>query len=104
MAKKTDEVTKEGNVDLVKTQNTSVGEKKETLIYCGPTTKGIKQFSSYIGGFPDTMNTHIEKCGVLKGLFVKVEDFPTFNKNLKDKSSIESAMFEQAVEYFKKGV
>lgn len=98
------EATKESSVELSKLQNTSVEEKKETLIYCGPTSKYAKQFSSFIGGYPDNMKVHMEKCGVLKGLFVKVEDFPSFNKKLKDNSSIESAMYSQAVEYFKKGV
>lgn len=104
-ANKIYEITvEEGNVvNLDEAQ--AVSEKEETvLIYVGPTNNNIARYTSYINGYPAHLNEHLEKCKVLKSLFVEPDNFAAFEQNVIQKGTIENISFGEAKKYFSKAV
>ena len=82
------------------TKETSVSKNKEILIYVGPQIKGLQRFSSFVGGYPAHLNVHLEKCPAFKKLFIKPDEFSTFEMNLKVGNSVESMLYQKANDYF----
>lgn len=73
----------------------------DVLIYVGPTTKQLTQYATFIGGKPDHMKEHFDKCKVLERLFIPTKEFENFEKQLSDTNSVENMLFNKVKDYFK---
>ncbi|SPT95560.1 Uncharacterised protein [Lysinibacillus capsici] len=82
----------------------SVETNADVLIYVGPTTKQLTQYATFIGGKPDHMKEHFDKCKVLEKLFIPTKEFESFEKQLADGNSVESMLFKKVKEYFQNEV
>ena len=103
------EISMDGNGEVIShTQASSdmtVSPKEEAVfIYCGPSSHLISRYSSYKNGYPLHLQEHLEKCPVLKSLFIVPELFMEFEKCLSETGSVESIWFEEVKEYFRKVV
>lgn len=57
----------------------------DTVVYCGPSIPGVaNRFTFYRGGIPSQLQSKVEEIPVLRGLLVKLEDFPEARKALSD--------------------
>lgn len=86
-------------------QKKAEGDKKKTLIYCGPTIQSIplQQFATFRGELPKTMDEHFKKCPELKYLFVSATQFPKAKGKLNVKGSRESQLYQKALQYVRRG-
>lgn len=97
------------NIDIPVEKNSlkeeTVSQEKETVfIYCGPTSNLISRYTSYKNGYPVHLKDAMEKCPVLKNLFIETKDFSEFERNVTEKGTVENIMFEEAKKYFSKVV
>jgi len=83
----------------------TVFEKEETVfIYCGPNSVTISKYTSYKNGYPKQMEEHIEKCPIIKQMFVSPEDFSNFEQNVVTNGTVENIWFQEVQKYFSKAV
>lgn len=75
--------------------------EEAVLIYCGPANIYISRYASFTNGLPDHLKEHLEKCPILKALFVDSDGFAEFEQNVQQPGSVESVWFEEANKYFK---
>lgn len=75
--------------------------KHELLLYVGPPVKGLQRFSSFVGGFPEHLNEHLDESPAFKKMFIQPEKLIEFEQSLLDAYSVESMMFKKTEEYFK---
>jgi len=75
------------------------------LIYCGPNLpQGIlNQFTTYRGGLPKHLETHFEKCPVIKLLFVPVSELTKVQQSVKESGSPENIWFNEILGYIQGG-
>lgn len=91
--------------EAIKPVEETVSVEIDTVfIYCGPTNKLISKYTSYKNGYPKHIKEHLEKCPVLKSLFVQPETFLKFETNVVEKGTIENIWFDEAKKYFSKVV
>lgn len=76
----------------------------DVFIYVGPTVKQLTRYASFIGGLPEHMKEHFDKCKVLEKLFIHTKDFADFEQQLSDANSVESTLFNKVKEYFQSEV
>lgn len=92
-------------INRVESKTVTVSKEKETVfIYCGPTTQHVSRYTSYKKGYPAHLKDHMDKCKVLKSLFVTPEDFSSFENNVNQTGTVENIWFEEAKKYFSKAV
>jgi hypothetical protein len=97
--------SKKETIDENETPSETVSETKETVfIYVGPTNNLIARYTSYKNGYPLHLKDQIEKFPILKALFVEPEQFSEFEKNVKEKGTVENIWFEEVKNYFSKAV
>ncbi|CEG29799.1 hypothetical protein [Bacillus sp. B-jedd] len=102
------EISIDGNGEVIshtQASDMTVSQEEEAVfIYCGPSSHLISRYSSYKNGYPLHLQEHLEKCPVLKSLFIVPELFLEFEKSLSETGSVESIWFDEVKEYFRKVV
>ena len=78
----------------------SAKENADVLIYVGPTVKQLTRYASFVGGKPEHLKEHFEKCKVLEKLFIDTKDFAAFEQQLTDASSVETMLYNKVQDYF----
>lgn len=75
------------------------------VIYCGPSQPNgkLQQFQVFRGELPDSVKQLTKETPVLKELFVKVEDFPSFSASMKVNGTRENFLVKNAVKSMKGG-
>ncbi|MER2153609.1 MAG: hypothetical protein ABS917_05445 [Solibacillus sp.] len=71
-------------------------EAPQLLIYVGPSTKSIRQYSSYIGGYPKQLESLLKENPVLNSMFISPEELDAFEKDRKVKGTAASVTYEKA--------
>ncbi|MEQ6355921.1 hypothetical protein ABNX05_14925 [Lysinibacillus sp. M3] len=74
--------------------------KHEILLYVGPPVKGLQRFSSFVGGYPEHFNEHLEQSPAFKKMFIQPEKLTEFQNSMLDAYSVESMLFKKTEEYF----
>lgn len=82
----------------------SAKENADVLIYVGPTIKQLTRYASFVGGRPEHLKEHFEKCKVLEKLFIAPEKFTEFEQQLTDASSVETMLYNKVQDYFQSEV
>lgn len=77
-------------------RNSKQDEIPKVLIYVGPSTKAIRQYSSFIGGHPKQLEEVLKEHPALKSMFVEPDELDTFEKNRQIKGTAESVLYEKA--------
>ena len=80
-------------------------KKNETVVYCGPTIRGVvRRFTSFIGGvLPPELQERIDKCPALGELVVSTSALSDTNRQLKDPHSAMSVFYKAAENFIKGG-
>lgn len=78
----------------------SAEKSADVLIYVGPTVKQLTRYASFVGGKPEHLKEHFEKCKVLEKLFIDPKEFAPFEQQLTDASSVETMLFKKVQDYF----
>lgn len=84
-------------------KTTAVQEKKpETVVYCGPTIKGIAaQGTVFVNGLPDKLTEKVADFPVLKGLIVPRSRFAETRARVEKEGTAENILFKKAVALLK---
>lgn len=106
MARKTTIETEENVIEAANEEvvvKKSVEEEnnkiKGTMIYCGPTIKGvIKQYASYTNGVPKRIKEYADSNKSVKRLLVPITDFIETKKNIATKGTVENISFNKILE------
>lgn len=78
------------------------GTDNVPFVYVGPTVRNkIKQYTVYIGGAPKILTELIEQVPAINALFVSVDKLQECKKQLQDKASVLSVMYQHVENYFK---
>lgn len=80
-------------------------KEPERLIYVGPSIPGgiLQQYTVYKGGMPVHINGLVDKCPVLKQLFVPVDNMAGFVQAASQKGTRENIFYQQAIDFIKTG-
>ncbi|MGB8452732.1 MAG: hypothetical protein WCD89_10395 [Anaerocolumna sp.] len=79
-----------------KRQKAEKVQKSETLVYCGPTIKGIvTQFAHYNNGLPKKLNEYSQQNKAIMRLIVPIEKFVETKKNIQIIGTIENLSFNK---------
>ena len=75
----------------------------ETVVYCGPTLRGIaKQYTPFTGGsIPTELQRRCEDMPLLRELIVPVEKYAEFRARLNQTGSKESMVFDRVKDLMK---
>ncbi|WOO34947.1 hypothetical protein R2R35_14190 [Anaerocolumna sp. AGMB13020] len=66
----------------------------ETLVYCGPTIKGIvQQYAHFNNGIPERLKDYVANHKAVERLLVPIEDFVEVKRNLQVKGTVESLSY-----------
>ncbi|WP_121614790.1 hypothetical protein [Virgibacillus halodenitrificans] len=74
----------------------------ETLVYCGPSLKDVKQYDVFSGELPAYIQEHFKEPAV-KALFVDITDLAQTRKNIRKQGSRENQLYLRSLEYAKGG-
>lgn len=108
MAKKIiDEMHAETQKTIPETENITsetpkgkAAEKKtpETVVYCGPTIKGIvQQYAHFTKGIPKSLKEYIATHKSIKRLIVPLDNFIVTKKNIQTAGTIEYLTYNKIV-------
>lgn len=68
--------------------------KAVTLVYCGPTVKGIvQQYAHFNNGIPERLKDYAASHKAVERLLVPIEDFVEVKRNLQVKGTVESLSY-----------
>lgn len=85
-----------------KIESTKKNNKKETLVYCGPSFPGeLDQYAVFKGKLPAHVQKHITEYPIIKRLFVNIKDFPKFKLNIRVPGKKENQLYNKVLEYQK---
>lgn len=77
-------------------------QKKETVVYCGPTIKDVVQkFAVFRGKIPQALAILAEELPAVANLIVPVSALSTVSRNLKKQASPENVFYNQILEHLK---
>lgn len=80
---------------MSKKQNTPA--EPETLIYCGPSLRGIApQYTAFTGGLPEELRVQCGKTPALRALLVTPDKLAETRAALRDPDSALSTIFDRA--------
>ncbi len=77
--------------------------EKETLVYCGPTLKGLPAFSIYKSQPPAHVQEHMKKSPAVRELMVNSEEFKQVKQNLTVPGTKEYQFYRSALKYAEGG-
>jgi len=82
--------------DKIKTKTTIAKEIYETLVYCGPTIKGVvNQNAHFSNGLPKKLKEYTEKNKEVMRLIVPIEKFIETVKNIRISGTIENFSYNK---------
>lgn len=71
-------------------------EKESTLVYCGPTIKGVvTQYSHFNNGIPKKLKGYAEKNKAVKRLLVPIEKIVEAKRNIQIKGTVENISYNK---------
>lgn len=77
-----------------KKEKQTAEKKPETLVYCGPTVRGVaKQYTVYHGKLPAALVTFLVKHPAAQNLCVPLEAFAETRKGLNTKGSVQETLY-----------
>jgi len=86
-----------------KSQKNKSKQKTETLIYCGPTLKGLPAFSVYKSQPPKHVEEHIKKSPAVRELMVNSKDLKQVKHNLTVPGTREYQFYKSILKYAEGG-
>lgn len=76
-------------------------EKKESLMYLGPTITGvIRNAEVYAGELPEAIKKCVEECPVMERLFVNLDGVADAVKSLRKETSALGAIYAQVAQKY----
>lgn len=72
---------------------------KGTIIYCGPTIKGVvKQYASFTNGVPKKVQEYANSNKAVSRLLVPISEFIETKKNIVIKGTVENSSFNSILD------
>jgi len=76
----------------------------ETVVYCGPTVRGVtRQYTPFIGGVPQSVKDFVAKYPIAAGLVVPLERFAQVRMNIEAGKGAESDLLAHVKKLMEEG-
>lgn len=76
---------------------------KDTLVYCGPSLKGLSTFAVFKGDTPKHVQAHMKNSPAVKELMVSSDQVKHVNQNVATRGSREYQLYQSALAYAEGG-